>query len=674
MRRLLNCLLVVLVSLPFAVSAQQASTQQAPVLELPDHADIRIIVDISGSMKANDPDNLRQPAVRLLARMLPEGASAGVWTFGQYVNMLVPHGDVNDGWRAQAVERSGQINSVALRTNLGEALRVASDPYLTGSGELDNTDFILLTDGKVDIADDAGANEKERERILGSRLDDLQGRGATIHTVALSDEADLALLETLAAETGGSYSLARSAEALTRAFLKALNTAVPQQQIPIEGNGFTVDEGVEEFTALIFRADEEPAATRELGLVSPGGEEATAGSVADNTRWVRETEYDLITVTAPAAGKWQINGELGEGSRVTVVSDLRMVVSPVPPTFTASEPIAVRIAFFEDDKKIDNPDFLGVIDVRLTLTSDDDRSGTKTLSGEMPPEDGVYTDDIARLPDEGEYEIDIVADGQTFSRRFSAVTRFVLPEGEEAPVTAQPAETLAEAAPEPASEPEPELAPEPEPEPEPPVAEEPAAGESPIDISQVEETESLPVVESEDSAGFPLWIMATAGGLGILVVAGVSFLVVRRKKSEAGEEPPVIAAEEQGEEEGDEEARGEEHPEVEEEIPVAVAEPEHEPEMEPESEPESEPEPEPQEEVPEDGIPVADAEVEEPELEAEPEPEPEPEQKSEDELSEDEEDDEFGLEDFDLSEFDDLPDTDEKGLLDDEDEPGDGKK
>ena len=63
---------------------------QDPALSLPGNADVRIVVDISGSMKETDPQNLRRPAVRLLARTLPEGASAGLWTFGQYVNMLVP--------------------------------------------------------------------------------------------------------------------------------------------------------------------------------------------------------------------------------------------------------------------------------------------------------------------------------------------------------------------------------------------------------------------------------------------------------------------------------------------------------------------------------------------------------------------------------------------------------
>jgi len=60
----------------------------------PDTADVRVLIDISGSMKKNDPNNLRRPALRLLVGLLPEDSRAGVWTFGQYVNMQVPLGKV----------------------------------------------------------------------------------------------------------------------------------------------------------------------------------------------------------------------------------------------------------------------------------------------------------------------------------------------------------------------------------------------------------------------------------------------------------------------------------------------------------------------------------------------------------------------------------------------------
>ena len=40
-------------------------------------------------MKKNDPGTLRIAAVNLLVNILSQLTSAGVWTFGQYVNELI---------------------------------------------------------------------------------------------------------------------------------------------------------------------------------------------------------------------------------------------------------------------------------------------------------------------------------------------------------------------------------------------------------------------------------------------------------------------------------------------------------------------------------------------------------------------------------------------------------
>jgi len=45
--------------------------------------DVRVLIDVSGSMKQNDPHKLRAPALRLLVGLLPEGSESGIWTFGQ---------------------------------------------------------------------------------------------------------------------------------------------------------------------------------------------------------------------------------------------------------------------------------------------------------------------------------------------------------------------------------------------------------------------------------------------------------------------------------------------------------------------------------------------------------------------------------------------------------------
>lgn len=386
------------------------------VPRIPTTADVRVIVDISGSMKQNDPQNLRQPAIRLLAEMLPEGSTAGVWTFGEYVNMLVPHGKVDQAWRKLAIKRSAQINSVALRTNLGRAMKVASDTFYSG-GNLEHTHFILLTDGKVDISPDEAANEAERRRVLDEVLGRYKKLGATVHTVALSDEADLDFLTTLATQTGGSESVAQSADQLNLAFLRALNSAVPQAQIPIRDNGFKVDDGVREFTVLVFSG---PTDTP-LALKAPDGRRIGFDRQPEGVRWVKESSYDLITVDNPVAGRWLIDGTLGEGSRVTVVSDLKMVVSPLPARFYKGESVDVAATFYDGDKRITDPDFLSVITVSLSLTTNDGRSGTKVLSADQPPADGVYRDQISKLEQPGDYTVSLVADGQTFSREFTGM-------------------------------------------------------------------------------------------------------------------------------------------------------------------------------------------------------------------------------------------------------------
>ncbi|OZB20024.1 MAG: hypothetical protein B7X58_01730 [Marinobacter sp. 34-60-7] len=636
----------VMLWLPVWAAAQDGSAER------PAGADVRIVVDISGSMKETDPDNLRRPAVRLLARLLPSDASAGLWTFGQYVNMLVPYGEVTQAWRDTMVARSEDINSVALYTNLGLALEKATDDWLS-NGSLANTQVIVLSDGKVDVPGNDTADATEQRRILNTLLPDLAARGATIHAVGLSERADVEMLRQLARDTGGSFQLAQNAEALNLAFANALNTAVPQQQLPIEGDGFSVDSGVEEFTALIF-SGRDPAQASGLKLAQPEGEPFGPDNVPDNVRWAAEPGYDLITVTGPAAGRWQILGDLGQGSRVTIVSDLAMDVSQIPAEFSEQEPLSIAVRFTEDGEALTNPDFLSVMNVSLSITASDGRAGTKVLAPEAPPEDGVYRDAVPRLPAAGRYQIDVVADGGTFSRKFSAMTSFRVP-GEEPPleVVSEPlvpdlsqqieplvAEGLSpvgeEAAPSEASLPDEqveaageETAVQPSTEAEPNVdepavdsADEPAEPEPATE--QPEETAVSPETDVEADTGtllgLPIWMLA-AGAAGLVVMAGLVVFAIRQKKAREEAEQAAAAERETLDDLDDND-----------EPPVVVAAPEPEPSDSSEAEPAGE-------------DPASD-----------------------DALPED--DDEFGLEDFDLSEFDDLPDYSEEDNDSDADDWG----
>ncbi|UZE97799.1 VWA domain-containing protein [Alkalimarinus alittae] len=398
----------VAVSLPTAIAAESAASAQG---------DVRVLIDISGSMKKNDPNNLRIPAVNLLTEIIPDGSKAGIWTFGQYVNMLVKHDEVNDRWRKNAKSKAKEINSVALYTNIGGALKKSSDDFLSDK-TFPNTHFILLTDGMVDIDRDPSKNVQERERILNDIVKGFEDRGAKIHTIALSENADIPLLERMAVNTGGNSAVAETPEALTKAFLQAFNQAVPAEEVPLEGNKFDVDSSIEEFTALIFRKAGSQATT----LVGPDEKKQGFENHSEYVKWYRDEGYDLITVKQPLEGEWTIDAELEPDSRVTIVSNLSMKVGPLPTNFYAGDHLDVEVNFLEDGKIVTGKEFLSLLDVKLNIKTEDNKSGTKTISDpDFPPEDGVFRTAIKKLHKVGQYEVNVLVDGKTFKRKHRQV-------------------------------------------------------------------------------------------------------------------------------------------------------------------------------------------------------------------------------------------------------------
>lgn len=383
--------------------------------------DVRLVIDVSGSMKRNDPANLRQPAVDLLMQLLPDDSKAGVWTFGKWVNMLVPHQMVDEQWRTSGRAKASEINSVGLYTNIGEALEKAA--YDMSSPNEDYAKHImLLTDGMVDIDKNPDTNTEEWRRIVDDVLPKLKQAGYTVHTVALSDNADNNLLKKLSLQTDGIASVARSAEDLMKIFLATFDAAAPAEQVPLSDNQFVIDSSVEEFTALIFRKN--PADLTQL--IGPDETIYSAASHSEDASWHRADKYDLITIQQPLEGEWGLDVDMDEDSRVTVVSNLNLAVKPMANNVYIGHEQGLSLVLQEDGKTITRPEFLSLMEISATMMAgNDDRSMAEfwqaTLSSDSPPPDGRYIADIPILEKEGVYELTVLVDGKSFQRRFNHV-------------------------------------------------------------------------------------------------------------------------------------------------------------------------------------------------------------------------------------------------------------
>lgn len=395
------------------------ASAQSTIIPTDKASDIRVIIDISGSMKQNDPDNLRIPALNLIVEMIPDGARAGVWTFGQWVNMLIPPAIVDEAWRAKAKQKAQTINSHGLRTNIGEAMEKATWLFERG-GDFEQH-AILLTDGLVDIAAETDQqqqikNEAERQRIATNILKQYQDLGVKIHSIGLSENADQVLLDKLALATQGTSVVVNTPEELVKAFLRAFEQAAPEvaEQVPLASdNTFEIDANVEEFTALVFRQEN----SNPMQLISPSGQVISQIKPAENARWFGESVYDLVTIDKPEPGTWKVDAQLDPDNRITVVSDLKMEIKNLPKSLFPGQQIDFEVFLHEKGNVLSKPEFLKLMTIEMTMTAESGRSGTKVISDpKNPPKDGRYKESISRLSKEGQYELKIEADGKTFKR------------------------------------------------------------------------------------------------------------------------------------------------------------------------------------------------------------------------------------------------------------------
>lgn len=383
------------------------------------HADVRIIIDVSGSMKHNDPQNLRAPGLRLLGGLMPADADSGVWIFARYVNMLVPLQQANDGWRERVQQKSAEIHSHGLFTNIEQALRQATAQT---SSENRQRSIILLSDGLVDLPEGQTASEQSRHNIIHSLLPEIKQKGFRIHTIALSEEADHQLLKQLSLATDGWYHQVDNADALERVFLHLFEQATQRDAVPLRDNHFTIDESVNEMTVLVFRENE----TDITQLVQPDQQRQQATGHAPSVRWMQEQHFDLITIKQPMAGEWLIDGNIDPDNRVMVLTDMRLETIDLPSNILAGEQFDIVARLTEHGAQIERNDFLQLVTTELTTQPPQGEPVSETMT--LNQQTSSYTANLGDLFDSGQNDIVITAKSDTFERqRRQAVNVVALP-------------------------------------------------------------------------------------------------------------------------------------------------------------------------------------------------------------------------------------------------------
>ncbi|ALB22390.1 hypothetical protein Psal006b_02004 [Piscirickettsia salmonis] len=396
--------------------------------------DTRILVDASDNLEKNDPSKLRIEALRMLVSVLPKGSYAGVWEFGDLVNINMPYGKVSQHWLQEADHKVKALELQTRFSNLDQALRKVTEGW--GHNEPNKErNIIILTGNKLKVSTKEGKNLANKSRIIDELIPFLQARDIRVYIAAFgpldidrtegNNEGEVSaqedgILTRLSDATDGRVYLIENKESLQQAFLSIFTEVAAADELPIFKNAFYVDRSVEEATILLLRQDNIKTA-KPVMLKSPVGVTYSYQRHPKWIRWVKRDLFSLITLSKPLYGQWHILADyLSPLSKVLIMTQLQLEVNELPKIAFAGERFRLKAKILNQGKLLNDPNVIKVIKLVGNIRGKEE--SIRNIISASRPEQAKYVMDVTAMTEAGHdpstMEIRLFADGITFEREF----------------------------------------------------------------------------------------------------------------------------------------------------------------------------------------------------------------------------------------------------------------
>ncbi|WP_235605346.1 TIGR03503 family protein [Rheinheimera salexigens] len=170
-----------------------------------------------------------------------------------------------------------------------------------------------------------------------------------------------------------------------------------KNQIPLFDNRFRIDEEVAEITLLLFRR----RGSASVVLVRPDGSKLHFNTAKQHdVAWHDADSYDLIKIKQPMPGPWQAIGSLLAESRVMVLTEIELLVDPLPQQLMVGETVKVTARLLNGGEPINAKEFRDVLNLEVIFVStnkpDMDNFGRGIVQVAHFRDDGKGYDERAR--------------------------------------------------------------------------------------------------------------------------------------------------------------------------------------------------------------------------------------------------------------------------------------
>lgn len=406
----LHTLALVLALLALVVPPAAAAAQPDGSAE---HLAVILILDDSGSMETNDPNDLRYTDAQLFVSLLDEGDAAGAVRFASTSSQITNGIEViaDPDQHARLVDSLAAVppdGYTDVKTAFEEAGRMMQS--------FDTSEYqiavLFLTDGRPEVPE--LSLDYEEEALAAARALDVP-----ILSIALTSGAQSPFLNRLASETSGEVIFASSAADLLDTYLQILgdlkdrtvlgsgSTAAPGEAV------FPLDAALMPYVDRVSFVVSKPAASS-AGLIAP--DERQVSSDDTDVRFsIRNQRFEVVTLTAPAGGTWryQLAGSGSVQARAILYSRLRLQLVSPQSVFEAGQPLALAVKLIEEQPGQEPVTIIGDASFAAWITRPDgardslDRFYDDGTHGDILAGDGVYTRDYVNTQQPGVYALEI---------------------------------------------------------------------------------------------------------------------------------------------------------------------------------------------------------------------------------------------------------------------------
>jgi uncharacterized protein (TIGR03503 family) len=137
-------------------------------------------------------------------------------------------------------------------------------------------------------------------------------------------------------------------------------------QVPYFDNRFRLDANLEEITLIFYRK----SGSKPIILIRPDGSKIRVNQFdREKVEWFDDSTFDMIKIKNPMPGPWQAVGDIQPNSQILVVSDVKIVVDPLPEIAFSGETLKVEGKLFNGEDAIESPHFKRVVKLDINFYS-----------------------------------------------------------------------------------------------------------------------------------------------------------------------------------------------------------------------------------------------------------------------------------------------------------------